>query len=93
VSCCVQALQQLVDDKGDELKRVAGAKERTDGNLQRSDSQLQQANTRIQVLPASFLHCCSDLLSIVPSEAASCHVPMVSACGVSLLYPSLTSML
>ncbi|KAL0055766.1 hypothetical protein WJX82_004147 [Trebouxia sp. C0006] len=40
----------VVDDKGDELERVAGAKERTDGNLQRSDSQLQQANTRIQAL-------------------------------------------
>ncbi len=86
-------MQQQVSDRGDELERVAGAKERADGNLKRSDSQLQQANTTIQVLSASSLHCHSDLLSIVPPESALCHLPLFSICRVSLLCPSLASML
>lgn len=83
----MQALQQLVDDKGDELERIAGAKERADGNLKRSDSSLQQANNTIKVPSAPSLHCCSDLLSIVPSESASCHFflspqPMGRSCFI-----------
>ncbi len=50
----MQELQQDLSNKGDELERVAGAKERADGNLRRSDSHLQQAETTIKVPSASF---------------------------------------
>jgi len=89
----VQDLQQQAIDRGNELERVAGAKERADGTLKRSDSNLQHANTTIKVPSASFLPCYSDLLSAVPSESALCHLPLFSTCVVSLLYPSLISML
>jgi len=51
----VQELQQQASDRGDELERVAGAKERADGKLKRSDSHLQQANTTIQVPPCTAI--------------------------------------
>ncbi len=51
----MQELQQQASDRGDELERVAGAKERADGKLKRSDSHLQQANTTIQVPPCTAI--------------------------------------
>ena len=89
----MQDLQQQAMDRGDELERVAGAKERADGIMKRSDSNLQQANPTIKVPSASFLPCYSDLPSNVPSDTASCPSPLFSFCGVSMFYPSLTFML
>ena len=94
----MQDLQQFLSNKGDELQRVAGAKESTDGNLKRMVSNLQQADTTIKVPSASSLHCHADLLNlllmIVPSESALCCLPLFSQPdGVSLLYPSLDFML
>lgn len=78
----MQDLQQNVSDEGEELQRGAGAKEPADGNLMRMNSHLQQADNTIKVPSASSLHCCSDLLSIVPSEPALCHLPLFSLCAL-----------